>query len=77
MDGRDKPDHDGSAVFMGSGLFATRSPGKTESRNEKPRKLALPGQVPGRDHGQGEEPYQPARTEPLKRSATKALISGV
>ena len=29
VDGRDKPDHDGRAVFMGSGLSAPRCPGMT------------------------------------------------
>jgi hypothetical protein len=45
--------------------------------NEKPRKLALPGQVPGSDDARWEEAYQPAKTWPLKRSATKAFTSGV
>lgn len=68
-----------AALFFGA---ARRGNGNganaTRFRYEKPRKLALPGQVPDQDRPAGrEEPYQPARTEPLKRSATKALISGV
>jgi hypothetical protein len=29
LDSRDKPDHDGNVVFMGSGLIAAQCPGMT------------------------------------------------
>ena len=66
MDARHKGEHDELAALH-----------PIWPANEKPRKLALPGQVPGSDDARWEEAYQPAKTWPLKRSATKAFTSGV
>ncbi len=73
---RTSPTMTGRAVFMGSGLRPSASPGKT-AQTKNPGSSRFRGRCPAVNAARREEGYQPARTEPLKRSAMKALISGV